>query len=179
MHVTIVEVNPVSFQLARTFFWMPNGIECITADVREFAQRPGGSFSAIGIDVGGPRFSYEDTLDTSTVAGLCRSLRDGGRIAVNISCQADDDPVPGRIAALFDMQALDVWTFMENSTGDELNAIILASAARENPMHLLALAGKEWSIAHLSGRHQRKPRRPRDLVANGVGRSRLRRSTSV
>ena len=33
--VTVVEVNPISFQLARTFFWMPNGIECITADVRE------------------------------------------------------------------------------------------------------------------------------------------------
>ena len=37
--VTVVDVNPISFQLARVFFWMPNGIECITADIRDYTRR--------------------------------------------------------------------------------------------------------------------------------------------
>src|SRR4051794_13005343 len=96
--VTVVETNPISFQLARTFFWMPNGIECITADARQFACPKGRTFDAIGIDVGGPRFSYVEVLPPATIARVRRALRDGGRVAVNISLEAPDDPVPGRIA---------------------------------------------------------------------------------
>ena len=84
---------------------MPSGIECITADVREFVCPQGRTFDAIGIDVGGPRFSYEEVLDPATIARMRRALRDGGRIAVNISLEAPDDPVPGRIADRFKARA--------------------------------------------------------------------------
>src|ERR1700704_2288660 len=104
--VTVVEVNPISFQLARTFFWMPNGIECITADVREFVYPEGRTFDAVGIDVGGPCFSYEEGLAPAMIARVRRVLRAGGRIAVNISLEAPDDPVPGRIADCFKAEGL-------------------------------------------------------------------------
>jgi spermidine synthase len=71
--VTVVEVNPISFQLARTFFWMPSGIECITADVCRFVCPRRRTFDAIGIDVGGPSFSYEKVLSPATLA-RARSL---------------------------------------------------------------------------------------------------------
>ena len=70
--VTVVDVNPISFQLARLFFWMPHGIECITGDIREFARRQTRRFDSIGIDVGGPSFSYEKTLDQVTIAHVRR-----------------------------------------------------------------------------------------------------------
>src|SRR6185503_15784396 len=94
--VTILDVNPVSFELARTFFWMPSGIACIVGDMRTFMRKQTRRFDAIGIDVGGPDFSYEAVLDPETIPRVRSALREGGRIAVNISCEAPDDPIPGR-----------------------------------------------------------------------------------
>jgi len=148
--VTVVEVNPISFQLARTFFWMPDGIECITADMRQFARTQTRSFDAIGIDVGGSCFAYAEVLEPATIARLRRALRAGGRIAVNISLEAPDDPMPGRIADRLKAEGLDVWAFRENSTSDELNVVILASARRETPSALSGLAEESWSLARLT-----------------------------
>jgi spermidine synthase len=150
--VTVVEVNPISFQLARTFFWMPNGIECVTADMRAFVRKNSRTFDAIGIDVGGPDFSYEEVLEPATVARVRRALRDGGRIAVNISCEAPDDPMPGRIAERFKAEGLDVWVFMEGAANSgEVNAVILASAHRETAAALAGMFEKNWSLARLTG----------------------------
>jgi spermidine synthase len=154
--VTIVEVNPISFQLARTFFWMPNGIECITADVRDLVCPQARTFDVIGIDVGGPRFSYEKVLTPATIARVRRALRAGGRIAVNISLEAPDDPVPGRIADRLAAVGLEVWAFTEHPSSDELNVVILASARRETPSALAGVAGDSWSLAQLSARRRRQ-----------------------
>ncbi len=149
--VTVVDVNPMSFQLARTFFWMPNGIECVTADMRPYLRRQTRTWDAIGIDVGGPCFSYDDVLQPSTIARVRRALRAGGRVAVNISCDAPDDPMPGRIAGRFKAQGLDAWVFMEETGSVELNAVILASARTEVPSALAEVAGECWSLARLTG----------------------------
>lgn len=148
--VTVVDVNALSFVLARTFFWMPSGVTCIAADVRPYMRRQGRTFDSIGIDVGGPRFSYEEVLDTATIVRVRRSLRRGGRIATNISCESRDDPMPGRIAGKFKRQGLDVWVFMENTPGaEEVNAVVLASARREKPAALAAIAAGKWCLARL------------------------------
>jgi spermidine synthase len=150
MGVTVVDVNALSFVLARTFFWMPSGITCITADVRPYMRRQGRTFEAIGVDVGGPHFSYEEVLDTATVVHTCRALRSGGRIATNVSCESPDDPMPGRIAAKFKRQGLDTWVFIENTAeAEEVNAVVLASARRERPAALAAIAADKWSLARL------------------------------
>jgi spermidine synthase len=155
--VTVVEVNPISFQLARTFFWMPNGIECISADAQAFMRSQRRTFDAIGIDVGGPCFSYEEVLTAATIAGVRRALRGRGRIAVNISCEAPDDPVPGRIADRFKAEGLEVWAFTENATSSELNVVILASARREAPSALAEMAVEDWELAQLTGRRRSNP----------------------
>lgn len=150
--VTVVEVNPISFQLARTFFWMPNGIECIAADVRQIVCPQGRTFDAAGIDVGGPCFSYEEVLTPATLARVRRALRPGGRIAVNVSLEAPDDPVPGRIADRLAAGGLEVWAFIERASSEEVNAVILASARCETSSALAAIAGESWSLAQLAGR---------------------------
>jgi spermidine synthase len=149
--VTILDVNPVSFELARTFFWMPQGVQCIVGDMRAFMRKQARTFDAIGIDVGGPDFSYEQVLDPATIARVRRALRNGGRIAVNISCEAPDDPMPGRIADRFKAAGLDVWVFLEQPAGSgEVNAVILASARRESPSALAAIHEKNWSLGRLT-----------------------------
>lgn len=147
--VTVVDVNPISFQLARTFFWMPHGIECVAVDMRDFVRDETRAFDAIGIDVGGPRFSYEEVLEPATIAHIRRALRDGGRIAINISCEAPDDPVPARIADMFAAEGLEVWLFKEDPSQSEANVVILASARSEAPSALSAIAKEHWSLARL------------------------------
>jgi hypothetical protein len=149
--VTVVDANPMSFQLARTFFWMPNGIECITADMRAFVHTQSRRFDSNGIDVGGPCFSYEKVLGPDTISNVRRALRDSGCVAVNISCEAPGDPVPGRIATRFRDQGLDVWVFMEDATAsDEVNAVVLASLHAQVPAVLAKAASGAWSLARLA-----------------------------
>jgi SAM-dependent methyltransferase len=162
--VVAVDANAISFQLARVFFWMPNGIECITADMHSFLCTEGRTFDAIGIDVGGPCFSYEAVLEPATIARVRRALRGGGRIAVNISLEAPDDPVPGRIADRLAAEGLEVWAFTENPVTNELNVVILASARREEQSALAQLAGESWALARLTAERSR---------------SRFRQTTSV
>jgi hypothetical protein len=158
--VTVAESNPLSFGLARTFFWMPAGIECIVADMRELAPCPAGTLGAIGIDVGGPRFSYEDVITTSAIAGLRRALREGGRIAVNISLEAPDDPVPGRIADRLAAEGLEVWAFTEPPASEELNVVLFAGTDSQDPLSLTQAAGDGWSLALLAA-HGSRSRRAR------------------
>ncbi len=154
--VTVVEANPVSFHLARTFFWMPSGIACIVADMRELAAPPAGSVGGIGIDVGGPQFSYEDVITPAAIARLRVALGKGGRIAVNISLEAPDDPVPGRIADRLAAEGLEVWAFTEPPGSEELNVVLLAAAGREDPAGLARAAGAGWSLARLAARARRR-----------------------
>jgi spermidine synthase len=150
--VTVVDVNPLSFQLARLFFWMPCEIECVAGEMGAFLRTERRAFDAIGIDVGGPRFSYEAVLDRAAVAEVRRLARRRARVTVNISCESPDDPVPGRIAKLFAAEGFQVWAFAEHAPdGGELNTVLLASPFGEDPSELAALAGQEWSLARLAG----------------------------
>jgi spermidine synthase len=157
--VVVVDANPISFQLARVFFWMPNGVECVTADMRNFVCTERRTFDAIGIDVGGPCFSYEAVLQPATIARVRGALSAHGRIAVNISCDVPDDPVPGRIADRFKAEGLEVWAFTENAASSELNVVILASARREAPSALAEIAGESWCLARLTGGRRSNRRR--------------------
>jgi spermidine synthase len=148
--VTVVEVNPISFQVARTFFWMPDGVECITADVCDFHCPDGRMFDGIGIDVGGPRLLYAEVLAPATIARLRCALRAGGRIAVNLALRAPDDRAPGSIAGCLAAAGLQVWAFTQNEASQrQRNAVILASARREKPHKLAKLGGDDWGLARL------------------------------
>jgi hypothetical protein len=136
---------------------MPRGIECITADVREFAFPRDRLFSAIGIDVGGPSFSYDRVLTAAMIARARRVLRDDGRIAVNISLEAPKDAAAGRIADRLAAEGLEVWAFTEKPEASELNVVLLASPCQECPSTLAAIAGDDLALAKLAA-HRRRSR---------------------
>ena len=77
--MTVVDDNPISFEIARRYFWMPSSILCEVDGMAEFLERGSGEYAAIGVDVGGPSFDYESTLDGR------KRLASGGRVAVNIA----------------------------------------------------------------------------------------------
>jgi hypothetical protein len=45
-----------------------------------------------------------------------------------------------------------VWAFGEPDSSEELNVVLLASARREDPSALAAIAGDYWSLARLTGK---------------------------
>src|SRR5262249_11542167 len=79
----------------------------------EFLERGPGEYAAIGVDVGGPSFDYESTLDARTCALLGRRLASGGRVAVNIARDWAQDTTLVRIADGFFNENLDVKIFEE------------------------------------------------------------------
>jgi spermidine synthase len=83
--VTVVDDNPISFEIARRYFWMPASVLCVADGMVEFLEKGPGEYAAIGVDVGGPSFDYESTLTPSTCALLGRRLANGGRVAINIA----------------------------------------------------------------------------------------------
>ena len=52
--VTVVDDNPISFEIARRYFWMPSSIRCVAGGMAEFLEEGWGEYAAIGVDVGGP-----------------------------------------------------------------------------------------------------------------------------
>jgi len=111
--MTVVDDNPISFEIARRYFWMPSSILCEVDGMAEFLERGPGEYAAIGVDVGGPSFDYESTLDARTCALLGRRLASGGRVAINIARDRVQDTTIVRIADRLLNESLDAKIFEE------------------------------------------------------------------
>ena len=111
--VTVVDDNPISFEIARRYFWMPSSILCVADGMAEFLEKGSGEYAAIGVDVGGPSFDYDSALAARTCALLGRRLASGGRIAVNIARDWAQDTTLVRIADRLLNEDLDAKIFEE------------------------------------------------------------------
>jgi spermidine synthase len=124
--VTMVDDNPISFEIARRYFWMPTSIRCVLGEMSEFLEKASGDYAAIGVDVGGPSFDYEATLDKRTCALLGRHLAIGGRVVINIARDWAQTTTLARIAGrLFD-EDLDARIF-EEAPRKGRSAVIVAT----------------------------------------------------
>ncbi len=111
--VTVVDDNPISFEIAQRYFWMPSSIICVADGMAEFLEKGTGEYAGIGVDVGGPSFDYESALAARTCALLGRRLASGGRVAVNIARDWAEDTTLARIADRFFNAGLDTKIFEE------------------------------------------------------------------
>ena len=106
--VTVVDDNPIAFEIARRYFWMPPSIVCIVDSMAEHLEKGTSDYAAIGVDIGGPSFDYEAALDERSCALLGRRLASGGRVAVNIALDWAQDTALVRIAGRLVHENLDV-----------------------------------------------------------------------
>ena len=137
--MTVVDDNPISFEIARRFFWMPSSILCEVDGMAEFLERGLGQYTAIGVDVGGPSFDYEATLDARTCALLGRRLASGGRVAVNIARDWAQDTTLVRIADRLFNENLDVRIF-EEAPRKGRSALIVANKQATGMNEIAAIA---------------------------------------
>jgi hypothetical protein len=137
--VTVVDDNPVSFEIARRYFWMPSSILCIVSEMSEFLEKGVGEYAAVGVDVGGPSFDYEATLDRRTCALLGRRLASGGRVAINIARGLAKDNALTQIAGRLFHENLDARVF-EESPRKGRSAVIVATQPTAEPNDVAVVA---------------------------------------
>jgi predicted membrane-bound spermidine synthase len=137
--VTVVDYNPISFDIARHYFWMPKQVTCVIEDMVTFLQTRPTTYAAIGVDVGGPCFDYEAMFDEPSCMLLCRRLAGGGRIAINIACEWAEKKNAERIATCLGWAALDVWICDDAApTGGNTVIVAAAQTIREEELMLTA-----------------------------------------
>ena len=155
--VTVVDHNPVSFDLGMRFFGMPKEISCLVADFKEYLAAETRSFDGIAIDVGGPGFCYEEQFDPATCHSITARLNPGGRAILNMLVATDFDAAPDLIASDLSEGHVSSWIF-DQPGGLNRNVLIACmsrarSAANKRYMaEFFTTTGQLWAL--------RRPRRP-------------------
>ena len=121
--VTVVDHNPISFQIAQRFFGMPEAATCVCADFRQYLGDCATSFDGIAIDVSGPGFSTGREFDLATCNLIRARLYERGRITMNVPVESDIDAAPDRIAARLAGNSMRAWVF-DHPGHDERNVIL-------------------------------------------------------
>lgn len=137
--VTVVDRNPLSFMLAREYFWMPPEIRCIPADFKDFIAYNRDCFDAIAIDVGGPGFKYGAEFDEVSCRTLHARLGVGGRIAMNVLIEYGMDLLPDIVGKRLAGPDLRTWVIDEVAREPERNAVIACVPERHPDIQWQAL----------------------------------------
>lgn len=155
--LTVVDYNPVSFDLAREFFGMPEDIPCVVEDFHEYLAAETRRFDGIAIDVGGPGFCYEEQFDPTTCRSITERLNPGGRAMLNMLVATDFDAAPDKIGIDLSGEKTSSWIFDQPGRLNR-NVLIacLPKARRAANRHYMAEfckgVGRRWAL--------RRPRRP-------------------
>jgi spermidine synthase len=96
--VTLVDVDPKSFEIARRYFHMPETVDCHARDGSAFLRRRTDRYDAIVLDAFADAAIPPHLLKPSFFRLVRTRLKRGGFFLVNIVVMDDDDPTPDRIA---------------------------------------------------------------------------------
>ena len=122
--VSIVELDPVSFTLAKRYFGLPRNIVCHLGDGLEFMQRTRCRYDVLIIDAFAGEKIPAHMKSAAFFAAAGRCLRKDSLALVNVCLERKSDPTADRIAAGFKERGWPVRLL--DSPGGERNAIVLA-----------------------------------------------------
>jgi spermidine synthase len=125
--VTIVEINPRSFEISRNYFHLPKDVACHVGDGRAFLRASKRKYDAIVLDAyDGSRLPA--AMRTPAFFRLVKSrLRKGGSLYVNVVMRNDRDRHLDRVAALLGKAFATVRLLDARGTSDR-NAVAMAGA---------------------------------------------------
>jgi predicted O-methyltransferase YrrM len=127
--VSIVDIDPVSFTLAKRYFGLPRNVACHVGDGLAFMQKTRQRYDIVIIDA----FAGENIPDhlkgAAIFEAIVRCLRKDGVALANVCLERKSDPTADRIAAGFKERG---WPArLLDSPGKERNAIVLAGDVRK------------------------------------------------
>ena len=158
--VTAVDIDPVSFRLAKRYFGLPPEVECHVGDGLDYLRKVRRKFDILIVDafIG----KYMPTHMKGQVLGEAarRVLAEDGAILINICLHKKIDPTADRMAEGF---AAAGWPVrLLDSPGAERNAIVLAGAVkglRRPALTLPPAARTGWTRRNLKVMRFRKWKR--------------------
>ncbi len=149
VRVIVVDNDPASFVIARTYFAMPGGIACHVADGIRFLKQSPERYDAIVLDAYSGGRIPKPFLAPAFYALARTRLRRGGVFLANLTARNDGDRAPDRIARI--MQAAFGRTVKLHDADGYLdrNVVAIAGATRslKPPRLLMKPARRAKSIA--------------------------------
>jgi len=97
--VTVIDIDPASFELARWYFGLPDACERHVADGEEFLRRDGRRFDVIVLDAYDAAEMPKHLADPEFFKLVKSRLAVGGVFLVNAYVRNDDDPFSREIAS--------------------------------------------------------------------------------
>jgi spermidine synthase len=160
VQVTLVDIDPLSFQIARRYFHLPQDVACHVGDGADFLRQTKARYDAVILDAFADTIIPPHLLTDRFFRRVKSRLNRGGLFLVNIVVMDDDDPTPDRIArgmrkAWRQVRLLDADGF------ENRNAVAMGGAVKglKRPRLLMKPAhgsrGLEKSLAQLSFRRLR------------------------
>lgn len=113
VQVTIVDVNPHAFDIARRYFNLPNDVRCQLADGRDFLRDNPDRYDAIVMDAYVGAFVPQHLRSMSFFRLAQTRLEDGGCLIANVFTEHDFDAAPDVAATAMgevwdDVRVLDI-----------------------------------------------------------------------
>lgn len=96
--VTLVDIDPLSFEIARRYFHLPEAVHCHAGDGAAFLRRGAAGYDAVILDAFSDAIIPPHLLKPGFFRLVKARLKRGGLFLVNIVVKDDDDPTPDRIA---------------------------------------------------------------------------------
>ena len=97
IRVTLVDINPVAFDIARLYFNMPPHVKCHVGDGAAFLRRDSARYDAIVLDAFSEEKIPRHFLKTAFFRTVKKRLARGGLFLINITVLDDEDLVPDGI----------------------------------------------------------------------------------
>ncbi|MBU6298674.1 MAG: fused MFS/spermidine synthase [Alphaproteobacteria bacterium] len=99
--VTIADIDGRNFEIARTYFHMPDDVECHVADGRDFLRRDARRYDAIVLDAYADNVMPKHFLTHAFFELVKARLRPrNAMLLVNLMAAGDEDRSPDRVARL-------------------------------------------------------------------------------
>lgn len=155
--VTVADINPHAFTLAKKYFQMPEEIECIVEDGRNYLLKTGKRFDAIAIDAFNTDATVPEQFTTEEFFQMVsKVLISCGVVAMNVMIAHDFDMLADRIA--LNMECAGLPTILFDWQGRNDRNIIIASGAVEQ-MQIRAYKKPSFVRREVQGIIRRTPKK--------------------
>lgn len=155
--VTVVDINPMAFVIARRYFSMPDDVRCVRRDGIAYLRTTRKYYDAVVIDVFGANNAVPPKFVTKDFFKSVRNiLSHAGIMVMNVMTMNDEDTRADGIARNAQNAGMDVTLFDWPSQKDR-NTLIVGDMRRY--VHIPSGHEPSWIQDDLSGIIRRQPRR--------------------
>lgn len=130
IHVTIVDINPVAFEIARDYFRMPKDVVCIEQNGLTYVRTSKQRFDAVIIDVFDEQNNVPHGFTTKAFLGAVKkNLKRGGVMIMNVITKNSKDRQADAIAKNMNAAGLKA-SIYEWSKEKDSNALIVGGSVK-------------------------------------------------